>query len=243
MSDQVQVQALTQRLKSSPQTQNVAQNPASVQKAWDGAKGMAQANNVNPTDPDYWDKVTQQTKQSMGIFPDESEKVPTSGEGSRFGFKPAPAPVAPPKPTDQPKPVFEGYEPFSKALKKSVEEPQYQGLTKEELAKELIKKLRKDGRSDNEITNSLVNRMLFDFKTASDLVGLKDGPVEPKDPYANGQLPEAFRGAGYGRVYSRNSAPRKGARDSEETSDADQAYNAEIKRKRKEKALAKKQAK
>ena len=185
MSDSLQVDALASQLKSNPKTQDIGSNQQMIQTAWDGAKTMARQSGVAPTDPNYWNLVSQQTKQSMGIFPTPDQQQPKTGEGSNFGFKPEAPQAKVTGPAGEPRPVFEDYSPHSKALPKTKpEEPQYAGLSKEEMAKQLIKKLRADGRSDNEITNSLVNRMLFDFKTASDLVGLKaTNKVDPKDPF------------------------------------------------------------
>jgi hypothetical protein len=64
-SDQLQVKGLTAQVKTQPGFQDVDNDM--VDQAWSLAKSQADMQGIDQDDPAYWDSITTQTKQDLGL--------------------------------------------------------------------------------------------------------------------------------------------------------------------------------
>jgi hypothetical protein len=162
------------QLKTDPNTMNVKLDDPSMQSAWQLGKDRANAENINPTQNDYWDKVTGYAKQSLGLNLDQTNSTRSI----------PPTPVAK---INQPSGSYPRY--GEKKSKKTADdhESDIEYGCKIELAKEVIKDLKAAKVSEDNIIHSLVNRLSI---SPDDAKALYDGKYECEgEPFRN--IPES----------------------------------------------------
>lgn len=133
---------------------NVPRNPQDqVKQAWDSSKGETQ---YNTSEPEYWPDIIAKTKDRVGL----NQKNPSN-------------PMQQKNANPMASPVFEDIE-RAKTDGAKDKDPQYQGFTKIENAKELCKQLKDKDADRNEIIFSLINRMNINIDQAIAIVDDKN---------------------------------------------------------------------
>jgi hypothetical protein len=161
-----------------------------VQNSFELNKGKAKQAGLNPSDPEYWSKVSGETSKDLGIFNKDNDK-PLSFENK-----------------EESNGMFESYIPFEEELERvetkngGDRDEHLQGMTKVEAGKKLCDYLKKLKVSRNEIIYSLVNRLILSVEVATAIVdGKKDdigdidndwNPTDALSPGYNNSTPNAY---------------------------------------------------